>query len=836
MKQDSPKPTTMKPNSNKPNKPEEQIAAIGTLVQRDIVDEMKESYLDYAMSVIVARALPDVRDGLKPVHRRILFAMHEMGLTHQTKYRKSANVVGEVLGKYHPHGDTAVYDALVRMAQSFSLRYPLVEGQGNFGSIDGDSAAAMRYTEARMSAVSSEMLRDIEKDTVDFVPNYDGSKEEPVVLPSAVPQLLLNGSMGIAVGMATNIPPHNLKEVTAATLHLLAHPKATVEDLTEYVQGPDFPTGGMVFNKKEILQAYQSGRGGVINRGEAEITERKNGEWQIVITSIPYLVNKSELISKIANLVQEKKIDGIRDLRDESDKEGLRIAVDLKRDAYPQKVLNNLYKRTDLERAFHFNMVALVDGIQPQTLSLKAVLEEFIKHRRVITERRARFDLAHAEEREHILLGLKKALDHIDAIIKTIKQSEDKESAHKNLMKKFGFSDKQSTAILEMRLSALAGLERQKIDDELKEKQRLIKELRALLKDPKKIDEVIAKELSEIKEKYGDERKTRVIAGAAKIISTEDLVPEEETILILTQGGYAKRIKPDEYRVQRRGGKGVIGVTTKEEDITLEFMACNTHDDVLFFTNLGKVYQTKMYEIPEGTRQAKGKAIANFLSLGPHENVTSVLPLPKKTKGVDAYFIVLQTQEGVIKKVAGDEFADVRKSGIRAINLKKHDMLWWARIVRAGDEIILSTKLGKAIRFKENNLRPMGRAAQGVRAMRLKKGDEIVGMNILPKEAKKLEILSVAELGFGKRTAVSQYRLQHRGGSGIKTFKVTAKTGPLISVQVVKENATEIIVISEKGQVIRSPLAQIPSLSRATQGVRIMKLDPKDKVASVTLL
>ena len=823
----------MKPDNKNPAEP---IAAIGTLVPRGIVDEMKESYLDYAMSVIVARALPDVRDGLKPVHRRILFAMHEMGLTHQAKYKKSANVVGEVLGKYHPHGDTAVYDALVRMAQNFSLRYPLVEGQGNFGSIDGDSAAAMRYTEARMAPISSAMLRDIEKETADFIPNYDGSKKEPLVLPAAIPQLLLNGSMGIAVGMATNIPPHNLREVTDATLHLLAHPKATVEDLTEYVQGPDFPTGGMIFNKKEILQAYQSGRGGVVSRGEAEVTERKNGEWQIIITSIPYLVNKAELIVKIANLVQEKKIEGIRDLRDESDKEGLRIAIDLKRDAYPQKVLNNLYKHTDLERAFHFNMVALVDGIQPQTLSLKSILEEFIKHRRVVTERRARFDLMRAEEREHILLGLTKALDHIDAVIKAIKQSKDKDDAHKNLIKKFDLSDAQAAAILDMRLQTLAGLERQKIEDELKEKQQLIKELRALLRDPQKINEVIKKELAEMKEKYGDERKTRVVAGAAKIIATEDLVPEEETILILTQGGYAKRIKPDEYRVQRRGGKGVIGVTTKEEDITIEFVTGNTHDDVLFFTNLGKVYQTKMYEIPEGTRQAKGKSIANFLALGPDERVTSVLPLPHKTKRGDAYSIALQTQEGIIKKVAGDEFADVRKSGIRAINLQKNDTLWWARIINPGDEVMLSTKLGKAIRFKEKDLRPIGRTAQGVRAMHLKKNDEIVGMNVLPKEAKKLEILSISELGFGKRTAVAHYRLQRRGGSGIKTFKVTHKTGPLISVQVTKEHATEIIVISEKGQVIRSPLAQIPSLSRATQGVRIMKLDPKDKVASVTLL
>ena len=814
----------------------EKLQAIGMVSPREIVTEMQESYLDYAMSVIVARALPDVRDGLKPVHRRILFAMHEMGLTHSAKTKKSANVVGEVLGKYHPHGDTAVYDSLVRMAQDFSLRYPLIEGQGNFGSIDGDSAAAMRYTEARMSAITTEMLKDIEKETVDFIPNYDGSKFEPIVLPAAIPQLLLNGSMGIAVGMATNIPPHNLTEVTEATLHLMAHPKATVEDLTEFVKGPDFPTGGMIFNKKEILQAYATGRGGVINRGEAEISEKKNGEWQIIITSIPYLVNKSELIVKMADLVHEKKLEGIRDIRDESDKEGLRISIDLKRDSYPQKVLNNLYKHTDLERAFHFNMIALVDGgRQPQTLSLKSILEEFIKHRRVIIERRSKFDLARAQDREHILLGLKKALDHIDAVIKAIRGSASKEEAHKNLVKKFDLSDKQAQAILEMRLSALAGLERQKIEDELKEKQKLIKELKSLLADAKKIDEVVKDELSEAKKKYADERKTRVISGAAKIISTEDLVPEEETILILTQGGYVKRIKTDEYRVQRRGGKGVIGVVTKEEDVAYEFISGNTHDDLLFFTNLGKVYQTKMYEIPEGTRQAKGKAIANFLSLAADENVTSILPVPKANKGEKNY-VMLSTERGLTKKVEAKGFEDVRRSGIRAINLKKGDTLRFARIVSAGEEAILSTKLGQAVRFKEKDIRAMGRTAQGVRGMRLKKNDEIVGMDIITSGAKKPEILSVSSLGYGKKTSVSQYRIQKRGGSGTKTSKVTSKTGPLVSVQVVKDDQVEIIAISKKGQVIRAPLSQIPSLSRATQGVRIMKMNAGDSVASVTLL
>ncbi|KKT40551.1 MAG: gyrase subunit A protein [Candidatus Giovannonibacteria bacterium GW2011_GWA2_44_13b] len=824
-----------KENSRGREKEPAQLNAIGTLAPREIVSEMQESYLNYAMSVIVARALPDIRDGLKPVHRRILYAMHEMGLTHSSKFKKSANVVGSVLGSYHPHGDTAVYDSMVRMAQDFSLRYPLVQGQGNFGSIDGDSAAAMRYTESRMSAIADEMLRDIEKETVDFIPNYDGSKVEPVVLPAAIPQLLLNGSVGIAVGMATNIPPHNLTEVADATLHLLAHPRATVEDLVEYVKGPDFPTGGIIFNKKDILQAYVTGRGPVVNRGEAEIVERKNGDWQILITSIPYQVNKSELIIRMAELVHEKKLEGIRDIRDESDKEGLQIAIDLKRDAYPQKVLNNLFKYTDLERTFHFNMIALIDGIQPQTLSLKTILEEFIKHRRVIIGRRAKFDLARAQDREHILLGLKKALDHIDAIIKTIKSSDDKEEAHKNLVKKFDLSDKQATAILEMRLQTLAGLERQKIEDELKEKQKLIKELKALLADPKKIDGVVKEDLEEAKKKYGDERKTKLVLGAAKIISSEDLIPEEETILILTQGGYAKRIKPEEYKLQKRGGKGVIGMATKEEDVAYEFIAGNSHDDLLFFTNSGKVYQTKMYEIPEGTRQSKGKSIANFLSLSADERATSVLPVPKAKKG-QTYSVILCTEAGVIKKVDSKDFEDVRRSGIKAINLKKGDTLHFARVVSAGEEVVLSSKLGQAIRFKEKDIRSMGRSAQGIRGMRLKKSDVLVGMDIVTPGAKKSEILSVSQLGYGKKTSISQYKVQNRGGSGIKTSKVTAKTGNLVSVQVVEGDATEIIAMSQKGQVIRAPLAQIPSLSRATQGVRIMKLAPGDKVASVTVL
>src|SRR3990167_6554244 len=569
--------------------------------KRDIIPEMRESYLDYAMSVIVSRALPDVRDGLKPVHRRILHTMNEMGLRHNAKYRKSAAVVGDTLGKYHPHGDMAVYDSIVRMAQDFSMRYTLVDGQGNFGSIDGDNAAAPRYTEIRMTQIAEELLGDIEKETVEFRDNYDGTRQEPVVLPAALPNLLLNGTLGIAVGMATNIPPHNLGEAIDAISHLIAHPKVTTEDLMEFIKGPDFPTGGLIFSKKDLLQAYATGRGSVLTRGEAEIVEKSKGNFQIMISSIPYQVNKSELIIKMADLVRDKRLEGIRDIRDESDKEGLTIAIDLKHDAVPEKILNGLYKYTDLERAFHFNMIALVDGIQPQVLSLKSILENFVSWRKIIVERRAKFDLKKAEERAHILEGLKKALDHIDAVIKTIRASESKEDAHKNLVKKFDLSVKQADAILEMRLQTLAGLERQKIDNELKEKQKLIRDLKSILKDPDKIAETVKNEISELKKKYADSRKSKIIASEVKSFSMEDLIPEKETIVVLTQDGYIKRVNP--------------------------------HDDLLFFTSKGKVFQTKMYEIPEGKRVSKGKAVQNFLPITQDEKITSILPVTKTKKG-----------------------------------------------------------------------------------------------------------------------------------------------------------------------------------------------------------
>ncbi|MEK7642922.1 MAG: DNA gyrase subunit A, partial [Patescibacteria group bacterium] len=699
---------------SKEPKPEQEVAHVQL---RDIAREMRESYLDYAMSVIVTRALPDVRDGLKPVHRRILYTMRGMGLRHTTKHRKSAAVVGDVLGKYHPHGDAPVYDALARMAQDFSMRYPLIDGQGNFGSIDGDSPAAMRYTEARMAALSDELLLDIDKETVDFMPNYDGTREEPTVFPARIPYLLLNGSLGIAVGMATNIPPHNLTELINAALTLIENPKATTEDLLEHIKGPDFPMGGIIFNKQDIHQAYSTGKGSIVARGEAEIIEKETGRGHaIIITSIPYQVNKAEMIEKMADLVREKKIDGIKDIRDESDKDGLRVAIELKNDAYPQKVLNNLYKHTDLEKVFHLNMLALVGGIQPQTLSLKHYFEEFVATRRIMVDRRTRHDLRIAEERAHILEGLKKALDHIDEIISTIKKSKDRESAHTNLMQKFKLSERQSTAILEMRLQTLAGLERKKIEDELAEKRAIIKDLKAILADPKKLLAVITKELIEIRDKYGDERRTKVVATGVSAMATEDLIPEEEQVVLMTQGGYLKRVRPQEFRAQRRGGKGTIGGEWKEEDVVSQFATANTHDSLLFFSSLGKVYELRVFEIPESSRTAKGRPVVNFLPLAAGEEITSFLSVPKKTKGEKDQALIMTTRKGIVKKTTFSSFAGVRKSGIIAMKLQKGDVLGWVRILDLGADIMLFSKKGQAIRFKEKQT--------GVEAIKL--SDELV--------------------------------------------------------------------------------------------------------------
>ena len=817
----------------------EEKAAIGEVRPREIVEEMRESYLDYAMSVIVARALPDVRDGLKPVHRRILFAMHEDGLTHAARFRKSATVIGSVLGRYHPHGDTAVYDAMARMAQDFSLRYPLVDGQGNWGSIDGDDPAAYRYTEARMSRMGEFLLQDIAKDTVDLADNYDGTRKEPVVLPSPVPQLLLNGTLGIAVGMATNIPPHNLTELVDALGYLLSHSKATTEDLFSFVKGPDFPTGGTIFNRREIIAAYSQGKGPIVMRGKAEIAEDQK-RTQIVITEIPFQVNKASLVEQFAKLVGEKKIDGIKDIRDESDKDGMRIVFDLARDAHPQKILNRLYKFSDLQKTFHLNLLALVDGLQPKVLSLVEILQEFLQHRRRVVTRRTQYDLARAKDREHILLGLQKCLTNIDKVIKLIRGANDREDAKGKLQKTFKLSELQANAILDMRLAQLAKLERQKIEDELKEVKAAIKELTAILNSPKKIDEVIKQEFLKAKEIFGDERKTRVHIQGIGEIAEEDLVPQEDTIITLTQGGYIKRINPATYKIQKRGGKGIVGMKTVSDDIVEHFLYCNTHDSLMVFTDSGKVFSLPVYEIPEGTRVAKGRGLLNFVELSSTDKVLNLFALGKKDKEQGIQYMVMATKQGLVKKTPLEDFKNVRKSGLIAISLKKGDELRLVRKSTGEDQIIVTTKKGQSIRFKEKDARAMGRAAAGTRAIRLKKGDEAVGMDVVSENQKaNLKnhnevdyLLILTENGYGKRTHLKEYRVQTRGGSGIKTANITQKTGNLVYAKVLSGEEEDLIVISRKGQVIRTAIADIAKISRSTQGVRIMRLDEGDKVVS----
>lgn len=821
-----------KKSSNKDDAP----APSGTIiVPRSISEEMRESYLAYAMTVIVSRALPDVRDGLKPVHRRILYTMHKMGLSSTAKFRKSAAVVGDVLGKYHPHGDTAVYDAMVKMAQDFSMRYPLVWGQGNFGSIDGDSPAAMRYTEAKMQRLASEMLRDIEKETVGWRPNYDGTRNEPEVLPAAIPNLLLNGTLGIAVGMATSIPPHNLRELIDAIIYLIDNPNASQEDMFKFVKAPDFPTGAVIYDQKAIRHAYATGKGPMVVRGEAEIIENKKGNLSIIITSLPYRVNKADLITRIAALVQQKKLEGIRDLRDESTRD-IRIAIDLKVGAQPQKVLNYLYKHTALEDTFHLNMVALVEGV-PQTLSLKAILEEFVTYRKQVVRRRCEFDLRKAEDREHILLGLKKALDHIDEIIRTIKKSKDVPTAHAALMKQFGFSDRQAAAILEMRLQKLAGLERKKIEDELKEVQALIKWLKSILKDSKKMAALIKDELGDVKEKYGDDRRTKVVRGGVQSLSDEDLIPEEESVLVITKGGYIKRTNPNEYKKQKRGGVGVVDLNTKDEDFVTLFLTASTHDDLLFFTNRGKSYQIKMYEVPEGKRATKGKSIMNFLPLTDGEWVTSVVAMTKTVKESDGSLLMI-TRGGIAKKTKAADFHDVRRSGIIALKLAPGDELIQASFVNKGDTMLLTTRNGQSIRFKESDLRVMGRTAVGVRAMKLSSGDVIVGADVAPKVMKESEmsLLVIMENGYGKQTNLKDFKIQNRSGSGIKCAAVTERTGPLMASRILTPDTDELVVISRKGQVIRTELNGVPTSGRSTQGVRIMKLRSGDKIAALICL
>ncbi|MFA5877844.1 MAG: DNA gyrase subunit A [Candidatus Staskawiczbacteria bacterium] len=814
----------------------EKNTAIGQVQDREIVTEMKDSYIDYAMSVIVARALPDVRDGLKPVHRRILYAMLEDGLRHDAKYRKSATAVGSVLGRYHPHGDTAVYDSLVRMAQDFSLRYPLIQGQGNFGSLDGDSAAAMRYTECRLSTIGEEMLQDIEKETVDFTENYDGTRKEPKVLPSPLPQLLLNGSLGIAVGMATNIPPHNTTELIDATIHLIDHPKAETADLFEFVQGPDFPTGGIIYDQKEIISAYSQGKGPIVLRGKADVVE-KDGNTQIIISEIPYQVQKSDLVMQMADLVSEKKVEGIKDIKDLTDREGMMIIIDIKKGYQPQRILNRLYKFTNLQKTFYLNMLALVDGIQPKILSLAEVLACFIEHRKEVIVRRTEYDLRKAEERRHILEGLSIALKKIDAVIETIKKSADRENAKINLMKKFKLSERQAVAILEMKLQTLAGLERKKIEEELKAILEKIKELTAILKSPEKLKGIIKKELQELKEKYGDKRRTKVVKQKLGEITEIDLVPLEETVVTLTRGGYIKRINPVTYKIQKRGGKGMLGMKTMGDDIVEHFLSASTHDNLFFFTDSGKIFQTQLYEIPEGTRVARGRGLLNFLDISTEEKVLELLPVKKEEEGKFKY-LVMVTKNGRIKKTGLEDFKNVRKSGIIAINLEKGDLLRKVGKSTGEDEIIITTKKGISIRFKEKDIRPMGRAAAGVKGIGLKKGDEVIGMDVIPNpkdldpKSTKEYLLVVMDNGYGKRTDVKQYRLQGRGGSGIKTAQITAKTGELIFAKILSGEEEDLIVISQHGNVIRTMISSISILGRATQGIRIMRLEDGDKVAS----
>ncbi len=804
------------------------------VVPRNITTEMRESFLDYAMSVITDRALPDVRDGLKPVHRRILYAMHEKGLTFQSKFRKSAVVVGDVLGNYHPHGDVAVYDSMVKMVQDFTMRYRLIQGQGNFGTVDGDSAAAMRYTEAKMSRIAAELLRDIDKNTVDFRPNYDGTRKEPSVLPTAVPNLLLNGTLGIAVGMATNVAPHNLGEVVDATTFLIDNADASNEDLFQFIKGPDFPTGAIMYGEKDIHHAYATGRGGITVRGEAEIVEDKKGQYQIVISSIPYRVNKSELIIRMADLVRDKIIEGVRGLRDESDKE-MRIVLDLKQGAYPEKVLNQLYKHTQLEEAFHMNMVALVNGV-PQTLSLKSVLEEFVDHRIDVIRRRTQFDLDAAEAREHILLGLKKALDHIDEIITLIRASKDVADAKAGLMKKFKFSDLQAQAILDMRLQKLAGLERKKVLDELKEVQALIEELQGILGSEKKVRTIIKTELADIKTKYGDDRRTKIVKHGVKDFNPEDLIADEESVLVLTKGGYVKRTNPDEYRKQKRGGVGVVDLDTKEEDFISHLVFATTHNDLLFFTDKGKAYQIKMYDIPEGKRATKGKSVMNFLSLAEGEHVTSILAMPKNKKEADGLSLMMVTKNGTGKKSSASHFKDVRRSGLIAITLDAGDELISASFVSKNDTITIATREGQSIRFKESDIREMGRNAAGVRAIKLDKKDAVISADVVSNDAKNPALFVMGANGYGKKTKLDEYKVQGRGGSGILTMNVTSKTGPLMAAKVVTDDEEEIVAMSKKSQVIRIDIKEIPTLSRATQGVRVMKLREGDSLASSVCL
>ncbi len=799
---------------------------LGNVKTVSIVEEMTGAYLDYSMSVIVSRALPDVRDGLKPVHRRVLYAMDQMGLQSTKSFRKCAGTVGEVLKSYHPHGDVAVYDSLVRMAQPWSMRYPLVLGQGNFGSQDDDPPAAMRYTEAKLAAIADELLRDIDKDTVDFKPNYDNQTEEPTVMPARLPNLLLNGSTGIAVGMATNIPPHNLMEVCSGIIYLIENPDATTEDLSRIVRGPDFPTGGIIQGREGIRNTYANGRGRVVVRARTMLEEAERGRMSIVVTELPYQVNKAELVKKIAEMARDKKIDGISEIRDESDRHGMRILIELKRDATPESVLNALYKYTAMQSAFNANMLALVEQ-QPRILTLKAFLQHHINHREVVITRRTRYELAKAEARKHILEGLKVALDNLDAVINTIRQSQSAEAALVNLMQQFSLSEEQGKAILDMRLARLAALERGKVEEELRDVLKNISYYYMLLADINEIRKLIKADLMELKEKYGDARRTDIVEGEAGEFKDEDLIRNEEVVVTLTEKGYIKRLPSNTYRAQRRGGRGITGMVTREDDTVRHLLVAHNHDALLFFTDRGRVFRLRVFELPDVSRTAKGEHIINLISIEQRERVTAMVYVPK---GVSRDYMIVATQKGEVKKTAMDEFEVVRRSGLIAMNLEDDDELIGAKLAHADDDVLMISAKGKAIRFTVAELRSASRTSGGVRGIRLTKGDKVVSLNLAPKDG---ELLVVNENGYGKRTPVDEYPSQSRGGSGVITSKVTEKTGLVATARVITEKDNDLMIISAGGVVIRTDVSTIHVAGRATQGVRLMNLGEGDCVVAV---
>ena len=803
-----------------------------TVERRSVENVMEDNYLRYSMSVIVSRALPDVRDGLKPVHRRILYTMNRDGLRAGARHRKSANVVGAVMGDFHPHGDAAIYDAMVRMAQPWSMRYMLVNGQGNFGSMDGDPPAAMRYTEAKMQRLAEELLVDIDKETVDFRENYDGRLQEPVVLPSKVPNLLLNGQLGIAVGMATNIPPHNLGEIIDATIYQIDHDDAVLDDLLKFVKGPDFPTGGVIYGAESIRTAYATGRGGVVTRGIAEVVSGENKKRdQIVISEIPYGLNKESLITKIADLVHDKKIIGISDVRDESARGEVKIVIDLKKDAFANKLLNQLFKLTPLQSTFHFNMLALIDGIQPRILGLQDIIKEHIKHRQTVVRRRTEYELRKAKERAHILEGLKIALDNIDAVIATIRASETYDEALSNLLEKFKLSEIQGRAILAMQLRRLTGLDRKEIEEELAQLLKLVAELEAILADEKRILAIIKDELEEVKKTYADERRTRVIKGELGKLSDEDLIADEQVVITLASANYIKRTSSADYKKQNRGGKGKRGMVTREEDNIEQLINASTHDYILFFTNKGRVFRLKAYEVPSASLSAKGVALVNLLQLQPEEVVSTAININKADKAAN---LIMCTVRGVVKKTPFDQYSNVRTSGLIAINLDAGDELRWIRMTNGDNEVLISTSQGQAIRFHEKDARPMGRVSRGVRGIRLRKDDQVIGMDIVEGDS---HIFVISKYGYGKRTKVSQFTPHSRGGVGIRSAVVNTKTGQLVQVKtLLSDDKREVLIISQQGQTIRLGLKDIPELGRATQGVRIMRLNDGDEVVSMTLI